>query len=76
MRRRVFARLAHLAPALALWGLAPIALDGLPGWVDMARRGAEIYMILVALLVLDAVLSSINDIYLKFEISRRVTILG
>ncbi|MHC4165003.1 MAG: hypothetical protein ACYSUM_23050, partial [Planctomycetota bacterium] len=76
VRRRVFSRLAHLAPALVIWGLAPLALDGLPGWIDVARRGAEIYMVLVALLVIDALLNSANDIYAKFEVSRRVPILG
>ncbi len=73
--RKVFQRLAHLAPALLIWNLAPLVFEQ-PVLILLARRGSEIYMLLVGLLVADALLNATNDIYQTFEVSRRIPILG
>jgi miniconductance mechanosensitive channel len=44
--------------------------------VAFTRHAVEIYLLLAALLVTDALLTSVNDIYQKFEVSRRIPILG
>ncbi|NIM62232.1 MAG: mechanosensitive ion channel family protein, partial [Acidobacteria bacterium] len=46
-QRKVFSRFSHLAPALVFWGGAALAFEGNPGLVDIVRRLAEVYMILV-----------------------------
>lgn len=74
-RRRVFHRLAHFAPALVIYGLAPVVFMT-PQLVELARRGAQVYMLLVGLLAVDALLNSANDIYQDFEVSRRIPIVG
>ena len=73
VQRRVFHRLSHLAPALVIEIVAPVAV---PELSDLAQKGAEVYMWLVGLLVVDALISSVNDIYQKYEVSRRIPILG
>ena len=70
-RRRLFHRLSHLAPALVIYGLAPLVFMT-PQLVELARRGAQVYMLLVGLLAVDALLNSVNDIYQEFEVSRRI----
>jgi miniconductance mechanosensitive channel len=75
VERRVFHRLAHLAPALVIYAMAPVVLTTAELAV-LSQRGAQVYMLLVGLLVVDALLSSVNDIYAGFEVSRRIPILG
>ena len=73
--RKVFQRLAHIAPAIVIWRLAP-AVFQTDTMVAFTRHAVEIYLLLAALLVTDALLTSVNDIYQKFEVSRRIPILG
>ena len=75
MKRRVFHRLSHLAPALLIYGMAAVVFST-DNLIELAQRGAQIYMLLVGLLVVDALLNSANDIYQGFEVSKRIPILG
>ncbi|MDF1554904.1 MAG: mechanosensitive ion channel family protein [Deferrisomatales bacterium] len=76
LKRRVFERLSHLAPALVIYWLAEAALWDLDALVDFAQRGSQIYMIVVGLLTIDSLLDAVHDIYGRFEVSRRVPIKG
>ncbi|MDA1313537.1 MAG: mechanosensitive ion channel family protein [Acidobacteria bacterium] len=75
VERRVLHRLAHLAPAIVIYSMAPLALTT-PQLVVFFERAAQIYMLLAGLLVLDALLNSVNDIYAGFDVSRRIPILS
>jgi miniconductance mechanosensitive channel len=75
VERKLFHRLAQLAPALVIHSLASVVFTE-EKLVALAEGGAEIYMLVVALLVVDAALASLNDIYQKFEVSTRIPILG
>jgi miniconductance mechanosensitive channel len=72
LKRDVFSRFSHLAPALIIWGLAPLVLGAGSSPATLARRAAEIYMIVVGLLVINAFLEAANDIYRKFALSVRL----
>ena len=74
VRRQVLTRLSHFAPALIIWGMAPLVLDTSPGLVNVARRGAQIYMILTGLFVASALLNAVHDIYNTFSAARRFPI--
>jgi miniconductance mechanosensitive channel len=74
--RRVFTRLSHLAPALVIWYLAPEALGETGDLALVARRGAEIYMLVVSLLVMGAFLDAINEIYRRYSVAIRMPIRG
>lgn len=75
VERKLFHRLAQLAPALVIHSLASVVFTE-EKLVALAEGGAEIYMLVVALRVVDAALSSTNEIYQKFEVSTRIPILG
>ena len=68
-RRGVFTMLSHLVPAIIIYIFAPDFI------IDM-QLAAIIYMIVVGLLVLNAFLNSVVDIYRTFEFARRVPIRG
>ncbi len=74
VRRGVFKRLSHLAPAIVIHLFAPVALYGLARTVEFVQGAAVIYMIFAALLVLDAVLTVFVDIWHTLEIGQRVPI--
>ena len=62
VKRRLFHRLSHLAPALVLYVFAPSVLEGQDLWIVVVRRLTLIYMLLVTVLALDGVLSAVVDI--------------
>jgi len=76
LRRGVFTRFSHIAPALIIWLLAPLLFDELPAVALTARRLAEIYMLAVGFLVGSAFLNAVVDIYRTFEVSQRIPIRG
>jgi len=72
IERHVFWRLSHIAPALVIYFSA--ALFGALGpWL---QQFALAYMLVMILLVVDAFLNAIVDIYRTFEISKRQPIKG
>jgi miniconductance mechanosensitive channel len=75
VKRRVFHRLAHLAPAIVIYMMAPLVITT-PQLTVLIERAAQIYMLLAGLLVVDAILTSVNDIYESFDVARRIPILG
>jgi miniconductance mechanosensitive channel len=72
---KTFHRLAQLAPAIVIYSLAPAAFE-LPQVADYAQRGALIYMLLVGVLAVNSALNAANEIYQRFEVARRIPILG
>ena len=76
LNRKVFSRLAQLAPALALHALAPIAFAGHPMLTASVETAASVYLILIGLLILNGVLNAGIDIYETYPVSRRVYIKG
>ena len=76
LERRVPQRLAHLAPALVIYLLAPLPLEGMEGVAAAVRDAMLIYMILVAALVLDAVLNAAQDIYHTLEFFPKMPVRG
>ncbi len=77
LKRNVFGRLAHLAPALVVYLLAPFFwLVYHPVLCLTLQRIAMIYMAAVAVLALDAFLNAVVDIYGTFEMARRRPIRG
>lgn len=76
LRHRVFNHMAHLAPALVVYLLAPMALAGMV-WVITVIKGATlIYMVIVIMLALDALLNAGEEIYQRFEAAREIPIKG
>ena len=82
LKRHVFDRLSHLAPALVIYAMAPfVGQDPMGGTVRTAmtmilQRAAVVYMTVVGLLVLDALLNALVDIYRTFEEAHKRPIRG
>jgi len=76
LRHRVFFWLAHLAPGAVLFRFAPGALEGAASAVAGIRAGAQVYMVVVGLLAVDALLNATLEIYDTFRVSHQVHLKG
>ncbi|MFT4535198.1 MAG: miniconductance mechanosensitive channel [Saprospiraceae bacterium] len=76
LRKKVFNRLAHLAPALVLYIFSPVPFDGYDGITSVISGIVLIFMILIILLALDAFLNATLAIYNTYEVSNRIPIKG
>ncbi len=63
LEKRVFNRLAHLAPAIVLWHSVGHVLLLYPVIMGITQKALSIYMIIVILMALNAFLKGINEIY-------------
>lgn len=73
VERGVFRRLSHLAPALVIYFSGSLLFVN-----DQAEliihRLAQIYMLFVGIITIDAFLNSVVDIYNKHDVSRKMPI--
>ena len=74
VKRRVFHRLLHLAPALVIYVFAQPVLVGYDLWIVVVRRASLIYMLLVTLLAIDGVLNAGVDILRSSKFSRNLPV--
>ncbi|MBT8428948.1 MAG: mechanosensitive ion channel family protein [Gammaproteobacteria bacterium] len=76
VEHRVFFWVAHLAPAIIIYWLAPQALIDYELWSSVVVSAAQVYMIVVSMLAIDALLNSMLAIYQSYEMSRSVPLRG
>ncbi|MCF6226680.1 MAG: mechanosensitive ion channel family protein [Xanthomonadales bacterium] len=76
IKQRVLNRMAHFAPALVIFILAPIALAGHESSIAIVRSALSIYMIIILMLVLDSLLNTAEEIYQTFRAAKEVPIKG
>ena len=76
LRKRTLNRLARLAPAVVIFVLTPIALEGLDAVIMIIRSALQIYMIAVIILVLDSLLNEFERYYQSFQASKQIPIKG
>ena len=74
VKREVFTRLSHIAPAVVIYLTAPIVFAGFSGAVGFMRAVAGIYMAAVGLMVVNRLLDSLVEIYRTFEFARKMPI--
>ncbi|MHA7967519.1 mechanosensitive ion channel family protein [Paenibacillus sp. CAU 1782] len=70
--RKVFHKLSHVVPALIISYTSYL----FPDYQSLIIKGVTLYMIVVVLLVINAFLNAVNDIYITFEISKARPIRG
>lgn len=75
VRRRVFNRLAHLAPAIIVYYALQFIFE-MEGVVTFLENLTQTYMVLVVLLVIDAVLNALLEIYQTLPVSKGRNIKG
>lgn len=76
VERRVFHRLAYLAPAILIHSLMPNMLANYETWTLLLQGALKIYMVLIVIIVLDAFFNALIDIYQNFEIAKFKPIKG
>ncbi|MBU1370381.1 MAG: mechanosensitive ion channel family protein [Bacteroidetes bacterium] len=76
IRNKVVARASLLVPSWIINEFAPNALPGFPKLFGFVQETIEVYVIFVVAFILDAVITSVNDFYNTFEISRSKPIKG
>ena len=76
LRKRVFNRLAYLAPAMVIYISIAIPFVGYDWFIALFTGLVLIYMIVICILSLDAFLNASLDIYTTYEVSNRIPIKG
>lgn len=76
LERKVFDKLAHIAPAWVIYLLIPIALPHSTILVLIIKDICFIWMALNVLLVINSFLDALHDIYNRFPISKDRSIKG
>ncbi|HEX2936278.1 MAG TPA: mechanosensitive ion channel domain-containing protein [Bacteroidales bacterium] len=76
IERKVFHKLAHLAPAIVIFYTVQLPLAGYPGWLTFIQKASMIYMVVVSLAAFLAFIDSAHDIYLTMPMSKTRTIKG
>ncbi len=73
-KRHVFTLMSHLVPAVIINAFSSIVFFDTPGAERFMHVCAIIYMILIGMLVLNAFLNSVVDIYRTYEFARKIPI--
>jgi miniconductance mechanosensitive channel len=76
LEHKLLDRLANYAPALIIYYAVPAALSSYPDIVRPVQVMISLTMIMLAILVIDALLNALHEIYQTFPISRDVNIKG
>jgi len=76
VERKVFNRLSHIAAALVIYLLAPLALQDYDIVLKFIIILTKVYMAFIVMLVIDSFLNASHDIYLTYEASKTRPIKG
>lgn len=76
LRKKVFNRLAYLAPAIVIYIFIPIPFVGYDWLITLINGFVLIYMIAMSILALNAFLDASLIIYKTYEVSNRIPIKG
>lgn len=76
LNKKVFNRLSHLAPALVFHYSIGYVLGDYEKLISILQGGINIYMIIIALIVVNSLLLSLSDIYEKLPIAKNKPIKG
>ncbi|MCP4048149.1 MAG: mechanosensitive ion channel [Gammaproteobacteria bacterium] len=76
LHQRTLKHLTHLAPALVIYILTPLALDGMPATITFIRNATQIYMVIVLVLALDSMLNAVEMMYKNYRASKEIPIKG
>ncbi|MDA7915615.1 mechanosensitive ion channel family protein [Verrucomicrobia bacterium] len=72
VKRGVFLRLSHLAPAMVVYSMGPMVFEGQENFISFVTKLSHLYMILTGLLFVDSILNAALEIYNGFKVSKKV----
>ena len=76
IKHRLFRRISYLVPTLILYYFVQDSVYNVPVLVSVVRRLLEVAFVVIVILVVDSVLSTLNDYYDRFEFSKDHPITG
>ena len=76
LTHNVLNKLSHLAPALVIYVMSPMVLIGYDRLAAVVTSVLIIYMIMIAILVMNSFLNAFLDIYQTFEAAREIPLKG
>jgi miniconductance mechanosensitive channel len=76
LEQKVFTRLSHFAPALVIWFMAALALKDYPIWLIVVHKLTYIYMVVVAMVVVNSFIEAWHEIYKTLAIAKHRHIKG
>jgi miniconductance mechanosensitive channel len=76
LEKKVFTKIAHLAPAIVLWYSVGHVLYQYPLLMSVTQKALSIFMIIVTLSAINAFLKGLNDIYRTLPASQGRSIKG
>jgi miniconductance mechanosensitive channel len=76
VEKKVFHRLAHLAPAIVVYYTIGIPLADFPGFLAFLFDVTQVYMILVSLMTILAFIDAVQAMYLTLPLSKNHSIKG
>jgi len=75
MQKKVFKRIAHIAPALVINATVGLLIDA-AGLVEFIRIITNLYVILISALVVDSLIGAAHEIYQQLPVSKGRNIKG
>ncbi len=70
IKHRLFRRISYLVPTIILYYFIQDSIFATPVLVNIIRRILEVFFVLIIVLIVDSILSSLNDYYDRFEFSK------
>jgi len=70
IKHRLFRRISYLIPTFILYYFIQDSIFATPVLVGVIRRILEVTFVLIIVLIVDSILSSLNDYYERFEFSK------
>ena len=76
VKHQFFRKIAYLVPAILLYHLADKSLDIFPDYVGIFNSIIEIFFVVIAVLITDSLLSTLNDFYDRYDFAKDHPIKG
>jgi miniconductance mechanosensitive channel len=76
IKHRLFRRISYLVPTLILYYFVQDSIYALPVVVSVVRRILEVTFVVIVILIIDSILSTLNDFYNRYEFSKDHPITG
>ncbi len=76
VKHRLFRRISYLVPTLILYYFIQDSVYNFPVLVSVIRRLLEVSFVVIIILIVDSLLSTLNDFYSRYEFSKDHPITG
>lgn len=76
IKYKFFKKISYLVPALILYYFSESALLIFPGFIDIFNALIELFFVIIAILIIDSLLSTLNDFYERYDFAKDNPIRG